>query len=69
LSQGSWTLLDARPAGVLYFQHSTADADLHFSSAAAYGVAVLVLVLGLRTRRRDAAGDTILESAWNNGLT
>jgi Domain of unknown function (DUF4383) len=54
VASGAWALLDTRPANVLYFKHNRADAALHFGSAAAYGLAVLVYWLQGR-RRRGAA--------------
>jgi uncharacterized membrane protein len=48
VASGTWALLDTRPADVLYFQHNGADAALHFGSALAYGVAVVVHVLRSR---------------------
>jgi hypothetical protein len=57
VASGIWALVDTRPADVLYFQHNGADAALHFGSAVAYGVSVVVH--GLQTRGRSAAGHTI----------
>ena len=65
VASGSWALLDTRPVDVLYFQHNGADAALHFSSAAAYGIAVIIH--WLRSPRRGAAGHTIATARGVSG--
>jgi hypothetical protein len=51
VATGVWALLDTRPVGLFPFDHNTADAILHVSSAGAYAAAVGIQVIKDRYER------------------